>query len=376
MSSFRLIIASLLYHRRTNLAVALGIAAAAAVLSGALLVGDSMRGSLRHLVLDRLGRVDRMLVTADFFREELADEMKAVPAVMLEVSMDNKAVDPPAMATRVHLIGCDERFWDLGSGGPKQLPEKRQVVLNEPLAKRLGAKPGDRIMLRLPQLGDIPAESALGRRDETVDGFGITVSEIIPAKGLGRFAADSSQQLPLNAYVPLKWLQSRLERSDRINAFLATADSLPDDKLHPRLEDYGINLRKTDRGYFDISSRRMLLSPTTETAVTGALGKNQIQPALTYLANTIACGEREVPYSTVTAIDFTEQPPLGPFLSTDGKPVPPLADGQIAINSWTAEQLDAKPGDTMTTHVAAGVAYSSGKAFSSLGPLQMLTRST
>ena len=50
-----------------------------------------------------------------------------------------------------------------------------------------------------------------------------------------------------------------------------------------------------------------------------------VQPALTYLANSIALAGREVPYSTITAIDFQDQPPLGPFLSADGKPAAKLA---------------------------------------------------
>ena len=61
MSAVRLILRSLLFHWRTNLAVACGVAVGTAVLSGALLVGDSMRGSLRHLTLDRLGRIDEAL---------------------------------------------------------------------------------------------------------------------------------------------------------------------------------------------------------------------------------------------------------------------------------------------------------------------------
>ena len=60
MSLVRLILASLAYHRRTNLAVALAVMAATAVLTGALAVGDSMRGSLRHLLLDRVGLGQRL----------------------------------------------------------------------------------------------------------------------------------------------------------------------------------------------------------------------------------------------------------------------------------------------------------------------------
>ena len=49
---------NLLYYWRINLAVLLGAAVATVVLTGALLVGDSVKGSLRDLILDRLGNVD------------------------------------------------------------------------------------------------------------------------------------------------------------------------------------------------------------------------------------------------------------------------------------------------------------------------------
>jgi len=75
MSPTRLILTSLRYHWRTNFAVACGVAVGTAVLTGALLVGDSMRGSLRHLTLDRLGRIDEALVTDRFFRAKLAEEL-------------------------------------------------------------------------------------------------------------------------------------------------------------------------------------------------------------------------------------------------------------------------------------------------------------
>ena len=44
------------HYWRTNLAVVAGIACAVAVLSGALVVGDSVRASLRELAIGRLGR--------------------------------------------------------------------------------------------------------------------------------------------------------------------------------------------------------------------------------------------------------------------------------------------------------------------------------
>ena len=74
-----LILKSLKYYWRTNAAVVLGVATSVAVLAGALLVGDSVRGSLRDLVLQRLGRTDQVVVSAGFVREQLAEELRAHP---------------------------------------------------------------------------------------------------------------------------------------------------------------------------------------------------------------------------------------------------------------------------------------------------------
>src|ERR1051326_349320 len=75
MSAWQFILASLRHYRRIHLAVAAGVAVATAVLTGALLVGDSMRGSLRDLTLERLGLIDCAVVAAHPFRAELAKEL-------------------------------------------------------------------------------------------------------------------------------------------------------------------------------------------------------------------------------------------------------------------------------------------------------------
>jgi ABC-type lipoprotein release transport system permease subunit len=406
--------------------VACGVAVGTAVLTGALLVGDSMRGSLRDLTLDRLGQIDEVLLVPRYFRAALADELAAEPqfprpasataAILLDVNFQTAAGDV-GRANRVKLIACDpQRFWALGSGRPAHLPGRGEVVLNEPLAERLHAAVGDAVLLRLPLPGTIPADSPLGRKQETVGTQRLRVAAIVAAVGLGRFGLSANQQLPLNAYVPLDWLQERLNQSGRANAILVAG--VPSDianpasgtgeasgtreaggtrpasnieaLLHPKLADYGIRLRWVGRtggtgaasgtraeGYFDFSSERMLLEPAAEQAVLAALDRNDIQPVFTYLANTIAdqgvtddtggaSGTRPatgstggtrpstvhrppstIPYSIITAVDFTKRPPLGPFVAPTGKPIAPLDDRQIVLNAWAAENLGARPGDTI-----------------------------
>src|ERR1041384_1703009 len=77
MKTSALLFRNLTYYWRTNLAVVLGVATAVAVLAGALIVGDSVRASLRDLFLSRLGNTDEVIASAGFLRERLADEIQA-----------------------------------------------------------------------------------------------------------------------------------------------------------------------------------------------------------------------------------------------------------------------------------------------------------
>ena len=400
MSVVRLILASLIHHWRTNVAVACGVAAGTAVLTGALLVGDSMRGSLQRLTLDRLGSIDEALLTDRFFRMELAGELavdpkfkkhfdRAVPVIILEAGLANTDPEDKKRANRVNLIGCDSRFWELGSDRPGELT-RNQIVLNRPLAERLGVDPDDRdarVRLRLPDLGTVPGDSLLGRKNDTVQSPVLDVKAVIPAEGVGRFDLRPNQQLPLNAYVSLGGLQGRLEkrsgRPGRVNAMLVTGkdesnvdvDALAANHrilaklLDPAPADYGIAIavrepnlpadEKARHRYINITSGRMLLEPEVEAAVFRALKGEQFQPVLTYLANTIDTQRRDpavtdqdddgkiIPYSIITAVDFARAPPLGPFVTPDGDSIKPLdeTDGkQIVLNSKAADDLGVQKG--------------------------------
>jgi len=73
----RLMLASLRFHWRTNLAVACGDRPWAGRVDAAPCGRRLDARSLRHLTLDRLGRIDEALVTEHIFRAALADELGA-----------------------------------------------------------------------------------------------------------------------------------------------------------------------------------------------------------------------------------------------------------------------------------------------------------
>ena len=273
MNNKRFVLRSLVHHWRINLTVALGVAAATAVLTGALLIGDSMRGSLKSLTLGRLGLIDEILVTPHFFRQELVDELetseafqqelyqRATVAILfpqgtLESTREVNDSESLHVASNILVLGIQDEFWSFGQTEREQSiqPENDEIVLNAPLANELGVNVGDVVTLRLPEDKQVNADSPLGSQDDRIRSIPrLTVSEIIPAEDLGRFSLTSSQQISFNAYVNLAFLQDELDQENRANAILVSGgqiDTPPDESasqtlqtsLQPSIDDLGLLL--------------------------------------------------------------------------------------------------------------------------------------
>jgi putative ABC transport system permease protein len=375
MTPFDLNWRSLQHYRRIHLAVAAGVAVATAVLTGALLVGDSVRGSLRDLTLQRLGRIDQVLVAPHFFRAALSDELAAgakfgqnfvdaQPALLLPGTLESGNGTSARRATQVSVIGIDDDFWKLGDGGPKKQLAEGEVAITEPLAREIDAKVDDLVLVRIPIVGAIPADSPLGEKDATSEDRRLRVGAILKAEGLARFGLMPTQQLPRNAFVPLPTLQAMLDRPGEANAILiageggdavpaAAADSKLADSLRPTLADYGLRIDAiaSPAEYIEIGADQLVLPNDVVTASTKALSDRTLQPVVTYLANTLVIGEgdalRKIPYSTVTGIDSVAG--LGPLLDGASQPIL-LTDDEIALNRWAADDLGATIGDTVTVN--------------------------
>ncbi|MDE2954005.1 MAG: ABC transporter permease [Gemmatimonadota bacterium] len=344
---------SLIYFWRINLAVALGVAVATAVLTGALIVGDSVRGSLRDLSLSRLGKIDHALVSERFFRETLERDLEReldAQGVVSAISLSGTAVHAGSntRASRVQIQGIDNRFANLFD---QILPELTiggifpSVVVNESLQKELNAQIGDAILLSFEQSDDIHRESLFGRADDAVQTIRLTLAGVLPDRGMGRFGLFARQNVPLNAYLSLPVLQKALGQRGRVNTLLVSGD--PDTGVQEALsrvatpDDLGIVIRP-EADYFAIESTQFILkSHIAETIQKVSTELNAPHMSiLTYLANITQVGERELPYSTISALDVGN---LGTFQVIDGSLQ--LGEDGILLNTWAAGDLNARVGD-------------------------------
>ena len=399
--------------KRGNLAVLLGMALAAAVLTGALVVGDSLRGSLRDRVLNQLGWVERAMVTGRFFREGLGEQLgaaRAAPAILVQGAATRETSSGMMRAPRISILAVDERFWN---GTPsKQQPafwngDSDAVVLNQSLATELDASVGDTVSLHLQKVSLIPRETLLGSRsgDDVVDELRLTVRSILPDAGMAQFSLRPGTTSPLNAFLPLGFLQEKLKQPGHVNAlFVAGVPADFQDILarNLTLDDWGLVLRDPDsrtkelfdkldrnkdgkltrnewtrrvaesiaqavdrnkdgvldfrevlsfflraRFYLSLESKQMILERAVAAAALEAAPEAGLMaaPTLVYLANTIGAGAKQIPYGVVAALNPALPPPLGSFLPPGVKR---LQRGDIVLADWKEFPLDVKPGQEVT----------------------------
>jgi putative ABC transport system permease protein len=360
MGTSSLIKNNLSHYWRTNLAVIIGVATAVSVLAGALLVGDSVRASLRDLALSRLGRTDYVINAPGFLREGLAGELQAhegfaakfkaaCPLIALEGVV---LLDSGARAGGVQVYGVDDRFWKF-HGVELQTPEGNDVFLSQALAQELGARSGETIILRIEKPSGIPIESLHGRKDDLGRTIRFTMRRSLPASEMGEFSLRPQQGAVRALFVPLPRLQRNLEQQGKANVILLSArnpDSESDsesgeiaaqilkDKFS--LADLGLKVRiLSDQRALSLESEGAVIGDVLAGAAQAEAGKENLRSVsiLTYLVNEMRIGDKSIPYSLVTAIDPEA---IKDYRRDDDDPAP-----AIILNDWAARDLGAKEGE-------------------------------
>ncbi|HMP83597.1 MAG TPA: ABC transporter permease [Verrucomicrobiota bacterium] len=359
MTPRTLIRRSLRFHWRSHLGVVLGAAIGSAALIGALVVGDSVRESLKGMALARIGGIHLVLGSGDrFFTDQLVSAMRSElrdrdsqPVVIAPLLLTQGAVatsDGSARANQVQIVGVDEQFWQLApvpaAGG--QIPTG-SAAINSVLAQQLRVNVGDTIIVRLPKPTALTREFAVSTRTDSTVALRFVVDRIVATDEFGDFGLEARSGPPMNVFVPLAALQSQLnlsgranltlvggntprEEADRYDSFLKTAAQSGLDNLW-RLADAQVGLRAlTNEPFVEMRTARVFLDEPVAAAALSA--DTNALAVLTYLVNLIQAGTNATPYSMVTAAG-------APWTPAD------MSDDEIVLSQWLAADLQVKPGD-------------------------------
>jgi len=334
------------YYWKPLLAVFTGTMLCTAVLTGALMLGDSLRSSLQSINSSRLGRTEYALASqGTFFKADLSDRFNRKSDLITSSVIQTNGIavidGGKLRLNNIRVYGVGDGFWEFRANEKPHISiPAGSAAINQQLARRSGLKKGDEFILRLEKSSFIPAETALAQKESAAsEGLRLRVHEIVPASQLGNFSLEASQLPPLNVFVSRNELSAKIGMQDRANILLAAGSTDKPGRLTGidqtlksvlTFDDLGLELKDLPEfKAIELKSREIFLS----TGLSGkalAAGRNAI-PVFSYFINEFSCGERQTPYSFIAGLDKSALPLQ-------------LADDEIVINQWLADDLDAKVG--------------------------------
>lgn len=307
------------------------------VITGSLVVGDSVKMSLARLSVNRLGQVNQVLVAHErWFRAAVAQELadryhqKYAAVVHLPAFASNQSNDA---SLAVSLYGIDASFLALA---PHVFPghmAEEGVYINRQTALRLKIKTGDFIAISYFLPANLPGEAPLSQKTLSPLGSQLKVVGILASQHLGDFNQAGSQKIPANVFLDRRWLSKKLARPFKANMLLTASQGnlLGQAKSQFKLADYGLQVKPV-KDTLQLTSQRIFMSDTVAAAA-AQIAVPQIR-ILSYFVNRIAHDEQRVPYSFVAGVE-------GAFLPAKIK-----AD-EVIVTRWLANQLKLAVGDSI-----------------------------
>ncbi len=339
---FRLTVKSFLFSKREYMNNILIIALLAAIITGSMMTGDSVRESLKRNSEEKLGNTYLVAGTGlRFFDPALAGRLNQnhnlITVPVFETTGYCQNFSNGATALNVSIYGVDSAFFDFHGLKGLKIPEGG-VLLNGNLAGYLGIKEGDEIIIRFREADPIPENAPFSPGKKGTSSKVFLVSGIIEAEMAGNFSLGISQIPPMNIFMNLEDTGLSEGNSGRCNRLLAAySTGLSDSLLYKllktelKLTDIGFKIRKSDATKeTEIISDRIFIDSSL---VFSILSYVKGYPVLTYLANSISGKSAETPYSFICSSDKV-------FSSTGGN--------TILINKWLAADIHAEAGDTLT----------------------------
>lgn len=364
MTQLRFIINNLLFYIRKNLLLALGVAISGAVLSGALMVGDSVTYSLNRIVENRLGNITHVLKAGDrYFTSELAQRVSdqlQVPVSSILLQEGSAVADGgEKRLNNVQVLGVEPSFDQMaGTADYFSRLSGDSVIISSNLASRLNLSIGDELLLRIQRASLIPLNAPFVSDAESTVTLRATISGIAGDEQMGRFNLRVSQTAPFNVFVSQQRLEELMDFTGRVNVMLLDDSGMGGQttlgmehilaviRQNFSAADAGLKITRQDElQQLELTSHRVfmddvLIDPLENVSADG-------EGIVTYFVNNLASGGNSAPYSFVSTL-----------------PGHWLKPGEILINSWLAEDLDVGPGDSVRMNYFV------------VGPLRELTDTT
>ncbi len=315
-----------------------------AVLTGSLLLGDSVRGTLVKRVGERLGKTETIITSGTGFMSDRLMQQPLLKNARGYLLVDG-FVSVGEKLLPVYVWGTDDerlRVGELSSGMGLRVGE---VLVNEPLRAKLGDE--DHLVVHLPSHNLVPSGSLFVTKSYATQ-MRVHVAGVKSVEDGGNLLLRNEQTLPLNIFVDRQDLAEKMELEGKINVVLSE-DIISEEQLAESWTPELSGIHLTDSSPLDAPTRSLCLTSDgifIPNDIVKKLSPNSMAQAdsipltpppslyFSYLVNDIAHGRDTIPYSFVTAVSEWQGEPLG---------------GQdMVLSDYAARRLHVVEGDVVT----------------------------
>ncbi|MBQ4541002.1 MAG: ABC transporter permease, partial [Alistipes sp.] len=310
---------NIVYFKRYYRLLLWSVVVAVAVIVGSLTVGDSVRGTLRGLVEERLGQTETIIFAQESFLDEriMSDPLfsEANGYLLVEGFVAHEGRLLPVMV------------W----GTTDESLESGQMLINEPLEKEMGGVPEGEVVLRLPAEGLVPSGSMFVT-DTYTTSLRLGVQGVRSAEEGGNVNLRTEQVQPFNVFVSHAALAEAMGVEGRINIVMSER-AITEEEWHAvwQKEDSGIEIGRREDGAEITSSRIFLQEQVVQSVMEDNPTANRLY---SYLGNSIRSKSGELVYSFVTAMERYR----GRELAAD----------EAIVSDYTARRLGLNVGDAVS----------------------------
>jgi len=342
MNQFRLLLQNLKYFRKEHLLLFAGMILSTAILTSALIIGDSVKYSLNALVSKRLGQTQQIILTQErffpaTFSKTLEKELQTTIApVLVErgmASSDQSMVTVP----NIQVCGVESSFWKMGNCTMPELNQD-EVIINQKLAVKLKLNIGDELVLRMEKVGFITENAPFVPDENNSTALRMKVKAIAGEESFGNFNIKTNQITPYSVFLSLNRLSTLHFKADFANLMLISENTKTVTEINDAIkkcwsiEAFNLKFRTIkSQNKIELSSERVFI----DNQILSLLQKEKLhpEPVFTYLINYIHSKKSVTPYSFVSALSTYDD-------------YQPKKD-EIIINSWLAEDLGVKLNDSI-----------------------------
>ena len=367
MTRFGFAIRSFIHYLRFNLTVAIGVAISTAILTGGLIVGDSVRYSLEQSTRYRLGGARTAITAGERFftaslsallQEDLSADkntgQEIICAPVFQLGGIATADGGRLRINRVQVLGVNEAF-DLIADTSSYYGDLSgdEVIISENMAERLELDVDDYLMVRIRKASVMPMNTPFVSATQTTVSARVRVKAIAGIPALGRFSLKISQTAPFNIFLSLDYLNNLMDLENKANMMLISHDGfLHNDQIAAslretwRLADAGLRMREIKSlDEIELFSDRVFMEPS----IINAFQNTGVEPhmLLTYFVNSISAGQTQTPYSFVSTLSSGQNTGIiEGGIDIPGGDLSPGEQG-ILVNEWLASDLGITTGDSI-----------------------------